>query len=319
MTMLRIKTMSGIPDAGYTASDGLRHRPLQGDRMRDSLFWQTTLAELGLGFQAYAYVSAKGNAGYNVAIWGNDPQTTVLARAHTEVSDDIDFGDFQVGELNVRQLETHRSNAISYSGRRITFELEFKALHDPFSYRQNPCGLPPWFALNRIEQTGWLSGFLELDGQRIPIDRIGHRDHSWGVRNWGLPHHWKWAIAYTPHGDRIVNIWIWIAKGEWGFGGYVVRDNQLVPVDYIKHAARYDAAMGQEHLLAEIIDVKGHVTQLELTRFGILKLPTPGRYPTLISEAACTALIDGAVGSGQFETHWSQTYLDHLVRSGRQE
>ena len=39
---------------------------------------------------------------------------------------------------------------------------------------------------------------LEVAGRRIEWDRrMGHRDHSWGNRDWGVPHHWKWFVAYT--------------------------------------------------------------------------------------------------------------------------
>ena len=67
-----------------------------------------------------------------------------------------------------------------------------------------------------------------MSGRRIEWDRMGHRDHSWGVRDWGVPQHWKWFVAYTESG-RAVNGWIWIAKGEWGFAGYTVRDGVTYP------------------------------------------------------------------------------------------
>ena len=75
-----------------------------------------------------------------------------------------------------------------------------------------------------------MTGVLEVAGRTIEFDRIAHRDHSWGARDWGAPQHWKWLLAHTPSG-RALNAFIWIARGEWGFNGYVLRDGEPVAID----------------------------------------------------------------------------------------
>ena len=281
--------------------------------MRDSLFWEMIMPDEQLGFQAYLYVTGTGHAGFNVVVWGPDETPRVIDFVQAEVPESMDFDDFSLAGLHLIQPELHRTAVLRYEGRDVKLEYSFTALHEPFSYRQNPDGLPDWFAINRFEQTGRVKGFLEVGGRLIAWDRIGHRDHSWGVRNWGVPHHWKWFVAYTPDGDRIVNGWIWIAKGEWGFGGYVVRDGELVAISHIKHHAHYDDDMSQRRLEAEIVDVRGETMQLTLDRFGAVRLPSNDKMGTVIMEAACTASLDGRAGAGQFETHWPTKYLEHLV------
>jgi hypothetical protein len=140
---------------------------------------------------------------------------------------------------------------------------------------------------------------------------MGHRDHSWGVRDWGVPHHWKWFVAYTESG-RALNGWIWIAKGEWGFAGYVVRDGVTYPIRHIDHHAEYGQQMRQRRLCATLTDITGARTELELDVFGVIELPTHDRLQTVIREGACRALIDGEQGAGQFETHWQGAYLDYI-------
>jgi hypothetical protein len=305
------------PLAGYEAHDDLRHRPQPGQRMRDSLFWQVTMPDEELGFQAYMYLSDRGRTGYNVCVWGPGEEPLVLDLEDGEVADDADLDDFRFGGLHLRQPELRRTAQLRYESENARLELDFTALHDTFSYRQNPDGLPSWFAINRFEQTGWVKGFLEVGDRRIEWDRVGHRDHSWGARNWGVPHHWKWFIAYSSTGSRIVNGWIWIAYGEWGFGGYVVRDGELIPVSHIEQHAEYDDDMSQRRLEAELVDVRGNSTQLTLDRFGVVKLPTSDKMDTTIMEAACRASIDGEEGAGQFETHWPLSYLRHLAGTRR--
>jgi len=317
MPPLKVRTAPETPDAGYEPHDDLRHRPAPGGKMRDSLFWEMIMPDERLGFQAYLYLTGAGKAGFNVAVWGPDPSKEVLDLVQRDIPDGMDFDDFKFGGLALTQPQLRRTATLRYESPTIKLEFDYSALHETFSYKQNRDGLPDWFAINRFEQTGWVKGFLEFGGRRIEWNRVGHRDHSWGVRNWGVPHHWKWIIAYTPDGERIVNGWIWIAKGEWGFGGYVVRDGEMLPVSHIKHHAEYTEDMLQKRLEADIHDVRGGVTRLELDSFGVVKLPTNDKMDTIIYEAACNASIDGHAGAGQFETHWPKKYLEHLVAANK--
>ncbi len=187
-------------------------------------------------------------------------------------------------------------------------------MHEPFSYLRNPDGIPGWFAINRFEQTGHVEGYIEISGRRIEWDRIGHCDHSWGLRNWGIPHHWKWFIAYTESG-RAINGWIWIARGEWGYAGYVAENGKAVPVSHIEQKALYNRDMTQRRLDAELVDINGKSTHVVLESFGVVRLPTGDRMDTETWEAACSATIDGEPGAGQFETHWPRKYLEYLVAS----
>ena len=73
--------------------------------------------------------------------------------------------------------------------------------------------------------------------------------------------------------------------------------------------------MSQRRLNAVLVDLEGRETTVVLDRFGLVKLPTGDKIGTIIQEAACSAQIDGMAGVGQFETHWHQAYLDHLIET----
>jgi hypothetical protein len=317
MRIPSIKTVSPMPDAGYQADDDLRHRSVGGGRTRDSLFWEMILPEEQIGFQAYLYLTSDGKAGFNVIIWGRERKPLVLDLVQGEIVDEMDFDDFAFQSIKLIQPANGKTATLFYASENIKLEYRFTGIHDPFSYRQNPDGLPNWFAVNRLEQSGWVKGYLEFAGRRIELDRIGHRDHSWGMRKWGAPHHWKWLVAYTPDAARIVNAWIWLAKGEWGVGGYVVRDGELVPISHVKQRAAYDDDMSQRSIEVRITDIRGEACLLRMERFGIVRLPTGGRQATMIMEAACFATIDGMAAAGQFETQWPQDYLDRIVGSNK--
>lgn len=308
-----IETAPEIADPGYAPDDDLRHRPEPGGKMRDSLFWQLMMPDHGLGFQCYLYLTGDGRAGFNLILWGKDKKPYVLELVQGEVPEEMDFDDFALEGLRVRQPADQKSATISYSSDTVTLEYTFEGFHAPFSYRSNPDGLPTWFARNRLEQSGWVKGFIEWEGGRIELDRVGHRDHSWGTRHWQAPQHWKWLVAYTPDASRIVNAWIWMAKGEMGVGGYVVRDGELVPISHVSQAAEFEDNMTQRRIEVEITDIRGGICALEMERYGLVKLPTGGRFATMIMEAACHAKVDGQAAAGQFECMWPQDYLGKLI------
>ncbi|GLZ48127.1 hypothetical protein Acsp06_43120 [Actinomycetospora sp. NBRC 106375] len=298
----------------FGTRDDLRHRPAAaGGRMRDSLFWEVVLPEERLGLQVYLYLTDRGRTGYNVTVWGPEPEPLALELGGGTVDAAADLDDLTIDGLHVTQPELRRTAVVTYASDALRLHYAFEAVHDAFSYHENPDGLPAWFAINRLEQSGRVHGDLEVGGRRIALDgRMGHRDHSWGPRDWGVPQHWKWFVAYTP-GGRAVNGWLWIARGEWGFAGYVARDGVTTPIAHIEQHATYDDDMTQRRLDATVVDVSGGRTEVVLERFGLVKLPTNERTGTEIWESACDATIDGEPGAGQWETQWSRAYLAHLV------
>jgi hypothetical protein len=300
--------------AYLSPGDDLRHRPAPGNRMRDSLFWEVIVAEEEIGAQVYLYLTDSGRAGYNAVVWGPQAEPLALQLGSGRIDDTADLDDVSFDGLTLRQLEPLQSCVMTYRGDDLAIEFDFDGIHEAFSYLANPDGLPTWFAANRMEQTGRVRGSITIGDRHIKLDHIGHRDHSWGVRDWGVPQHWKWFVAYTPTGVA-VNGWIWIARGEWGFGGYVSRNGETVPIRVIEQHAEYDDQMRQRHLSATVIDVTGGQTVITLDAFGVVELPSVNPMTTVIREAACRASIDGEAGAGQFETHWVGSYLEHLTSS----
>jgi len=171
----------GDIDPGFGPGDDRRHWPATaGGRMRDSLFWELIMPEEKLGLQIYLYVSDRGRAGYNVSVWGQTAEPVALQLAEGTVDAAADFDEFEFGGLTVRQPELRRTCEVRYESEDVRIAYDFTALHDAFSYRSNPDGLPVWFAQNRLEQTGHVTGFLEVAGRRIDWDRTGRAAHAPG-------------------------------------------------------------------------------------------------------------------------------------------
>ena len=108
-----------------------------------------------------------------------------------------------------------------------TFSNGFTGLHDAFDYASNQAGCPPYQATNRYEQGGHFRGTMNWRGRTIQIDGPGHRDHSWGRRDWDAIHHYKWLAVAGP--DRASNLMIALVEGETIYNGYVFVDGKHRP------------------------------------------------------------------------------------------
>jgi hypothetical protein len=292
-----------------TAADDRRHSAAAGARARDSLFWQATLPEQRLGLQLYLPIGGR-RAGWNLAVWGEGIGGPALELGSAELAPDTDLDDLDAGGVRVMHGKPLQTVRLLADTPRIQLDAEFVGRHPAYSYRDSPGGLPGWFAIDRFEQSGWLTGNLRVDGRELRLDTAAHRDHSWGSRDWRMPQHWTWFVAYA--GDRSVNGWIWIAGGTWGFAGYVADGATVTPVDRIEHTIRFDEHYDQQALDAVLIDTTGRRTSVRLESFGVLRLPDE-RSGSEVREAACAGWIDGAQGAGQLECEWPIAYLEHLA------
>jgi hypothetical protein len=299
--------MSG---SALDARDDRRHRPADASKSRDSLFFNLILPEEDLGLQIYTWVDQDGVAGRQVALFGPDRRPVALEVEQEIAMGDADFDDWDAAGLRIGHPQPLHTAQVRFEGQRVALDYDFTGIHEPFAYSQGRAGCPEWMASDRFEQTGRVQGEIRLGERVIAFDQLAHRDHSWGRRHWSVPHHWKWIVAQTPSG-RALHVMLWIARGELGVNGYVLRDGEPVGIVDARAHAEYDEDMTQRQLLATLHDEQGGVTELELDRFALLRLPFGS--DTVVYEAACRASIDGEAGSGQFETLWPASYLERLT------
>jgi hypothetical protein len=291
-------------------ADDYRHRPPDGRKGRDSLYFNLLLPDAGLAVFVYTWVDQAGTAGRLVTAWGPQPHPLAFEIAHGVAMGDADFGDWELAGLRLRHQDPLRTAEIRYRGERLQLAYDFEGSHQAFDYSRNPGGCPQWMAVNRLEQAGRARGELRLGDQVITFDQAAHRDHSWGRRNWRMPQHWKWVVAQTPSGQAL-NLFQWVVRGETGTNGYVLRDGEPVALVEAHCQARYDDDMTSRSLRATLVDETGGQTELVLDRYGTVPLPVGS--DTVLNEAACRGSIDGEPGWGQFETQWPASYIAHLT------
>lgn len=89
------------------------------------------------------------------------------------------------------------------------------------------------------EQSMRVSGTVAFDGDRAAFDGTGHRDHSWGLRDWSILQHLRW-LSGQMDGFAFNAVYMTIA-GTHVTNGYVWRDGRCTAVDEVQLENSFDA------------------------------------------------------------------------------
>jgi len=185
-----------------------------------------------------------------------------------------------------------------------------EGLHEPFSWHENENGCPAWAAHDRYEQSVRTRGRFVVGGRTIDFESMGHRDHSWGTRDWRALQHWKWMNAATLDGSLSVHGWIGFALGGITYNGYVNRAGSVSPITFVTADAQLDENFMHTAVSATLTTADGASLQLEAT--SVAGLPIPARHLQM-NEIAGTATLDGQEAISHIELGWPQAYIKEYV------
>jgi hypothetical protein len=292
----------------FTAADDLLHDIAGIPDGRESLFYVVPLPDEGLAVMAYAWRHAdSGKWGRIVAVGGPDPHSPHVFRIVDGVDlEGEDLDDFTVDGLHVRQPDPLASAEVRYADDDVSIDLRLDALHAPFSWHENADGCPAWAASDRYEQSVRVTGTVTVDGREIAVDGFGHRDHSWGTRDWRALQHWKWMNATTRDGTVSLHAWESLAYAERHVMGYVNRGGTVVPIAAIRATAQLDDRLVHQAVSVEITTDDGATTTLEATLAAGVVIPVATLH---LHEMAMTATIDGEPAVAHVEFGWLQAYV----------
>jgi hypothetical protein len=297
----------------FTPADDLMH-DLSGIAYgRESLLWTVPLPEHGLLVFVYVWrVPETGRFGHFVSVAGDDGgRALVLDETNDVELDGQNFDDCAIGSLRIRQPEPLTVAELSYETGELAYSARFEGLHAPFSWHENEGGCPPWAAADRFEQSCRVTGHLRVAGREVQIDGYGHRDHSWGARDWRALQHWKWINAAAGD-DLSLHAWVSFALGERQVNGYVNREGVVIPLVDVQATATLDDRMLHETVTARLLDAEGGETLLVGRRAAIWQMPIRHLY---LNEAAMSATIDGRAAIAHVELGWPQAYVNDYLQA----
>jgi hypothetical protein len=226
-----------------TESDDLRHELGSDPDARESLVWNVLLPDAERYAIGYVTLKPSMESTRLLVIFGPDGDPVIEIAADRPFEGE-DLDDFAIARMHISQPVRSQAMTVEYAGEQAGLRYRFDAVHAPFDFARNADGCAPVAATNRFEQAGRITGTLSSDGEDIDFATTGHRDHSWGVRDYGSIQHWKWISAQAGPDTAIHAMHTWF-QGRQYTNGYVFRDGELSPIVELRVQTEYDAEMMQ--------------------------------------------------------------------------
>ncbi|OUC80287.1 DUF7064 domain-containing protein [Gordonia lacunae] len=292
-----------------TAADHLRH-DIDGQFARESVAYCLILPEHGLMGHWYTWVNEAGVGGRAFVLHGAGPDPIFFDHRDGLTVGSQDFDDWNLDGAVLRVGEPLRTAQARFESTDLAVEFTFEGIHPAFDYGSNAGGTPGYLAQNRYEQTGRIAGELRWGGETYAFDGPGHRDHSWGTRDWDAIHHYKWIAASGE--DCSANLMWTMAEGEVDVNGYLFVDGLQSPVARASITTDYGDAFVQDVVRAEIVDEAGRSTALDLdTRHTLARWDVSPTFN--FSDTMFTGRLAGHEVRAYVEYTWPRAYLDHLL------
>jgi hypothetical protein len=288
-----------------------RHQLRREALQRESLAYMFQLPDDGVAGYLYSWVDGESVAGSALFMYGpgiGEEPIEHLVTGHP-VPYDMSFDDFRVGGMHTRHQPDPEVAEITYTSDTINIEYRFEATHPAYAYSNHPDGSPSFIADDRLEQSGHISGVIHLPDRDIPFDGMGHRDHSWGTRHWGIAQHWKWCETQAGP-DLAVHFMELHAMGNRIIHGYVWRDGQMGELTDLDVTYEFDEDFWHTSAVAVVTDEHDRVTTMKGEVFArYLMTPHP---ESSNHEGSMRLTIEDVPGVGHLEMQWQRGYLDYI-------
>lgn len=284
-----------------------RHNLRPQAHCREAAAFMFQLPDEGIAGFLYPWVDNKGMAGSAVCVFGPAIDVPIKERfEEVAVPDSMTFKNWDVRGLTMKLGEPHRGIDLSFRGERVQIECHYEALHPPYAFSSHKDGCPSYYADDRTEQHGRLTGTLVVDGKSYTLNTFMQRDHSWGTRIWGLNQHYKWFHATTE--TSAVHFFEMQSFGRTLLRGYVYKDGQMAEIRSVSYDFIYDANMHHEAIDVVATDSAGRTTTIDCKVFA--KFQYDADPMIMLNEGATTVEIDGVSGSGWCEFCWNKNYYE---------
>ena len=155
-----------------------------------------------------------------------------------------------------------------------------------------------WRNQTRYEIPCRVSGHVTIDGERIDVDWVGQRDHSWGARDWWTIE-WTWMAVHLDDGSRWHSSYVPVypTAGE----GYFQLDGAVTETA----SAETTASFSPEGLFGTTIvriEPGGHTLYLSPVAFAPVAMVAEDGRVSFFPRATCrVTTADGRTGVGWVE------------------
>ncbi|WP_232868370.1 DUF7064 domain-containing protein [Pseudonocardia kujensis] len=291
-----------------TDRDRLRHT-ISGPHARESVAYCLILPEHGILGHWYTWVNEHDVAGRALVLHKEGPEPVLFKHVDGLPAGGQNFDDWTLDGIRLTVGDDLQRASAAFHDDEVDLEFTFEAYHPAFDYAQNAEGCPTYLAANRYEQSGRIHGTLAWNGERIEFDGPGHRDQSWGTRDWDAIHHYKWLAVAGE--DISCNLMVTMAHGELDTNGYVYRDGQQSPVTSAQVTTGWGEDWVQDKVQVTVHDDAGRTTDIDMSRYSLARWDVSPTFN--FTDTGFTGTMAGAPVRAYVEYTWPRVYLDHLL------
>lgn len=194
---------------------------------------------------------------------------------------------------------------LHYKSNKCEFDLLFTPINEFYSYNQEKdkkeLGSFKSLATQHIEQAGIFQGSITVNGKKIRFGpSFGHRDHSWGIRNWSLVNNY-WLFSCTFGEDRAFNLWRGTIGNKGFHKGYILDSGENIDIISSKFKGYYKSDK-KEPKGCEIlfIDENNKKHNVKCKVVSSVPIPLPG---CIVYETIARMEYDKYTGYGLLERH----------------
>ncbi len=203
---------------------------------------------------------------------------------------------------------------LKFRSKDLEFELRFEPINKIYPYVTQDSDI----ILNSIgsqhyEQFGIYKGEFVINKNRVEIDPcFGHRDHSWGIRDWSVMDRYRlFCCAFSK--EFAFNLWEgWISNSDMKFvKGYIFDGNQNIKLVESKVTTNYQNK-DRNPIKAEISVLDEWGKKYDFTSNVKVSIPVPPRQSIIyesLAEIQCKGTRSYPTGHGLLEYLFHEPYI----------
>lgn len=213
--------------------DDRLHTPSGDKGWRESFYFNFVDLKSGIsGFTTIGLMPALKKREFVFAIFHGDRQTLHFAepKGPFESSGTEPLSD---GTVTYEELEPMKKWRLRLSKRDAAADLIWESRFPPFQF--GGCSGTSWSG--HFEQSGIVTGTVELGGAHLKVEGLGHRDKSWGPRDWHID---SWFALHAQFRNSAIGLRRDFTGTSFSLSGGVLSAESSIPIASMELQTEYD-------------------------------------------------------------------------------
>ncbi len=160
------------------------------------------------------------------------------------------------GIVTYEQIESLKKWRLRLSNDGAEADLLWEGRFSPFQF--GGCSGTSWSG--HFEQSGIVTGTVKIGGARFQVKGLGHRDKSWGPRNWHID---SWFALHAQFSSFSIGLRRDFTGQSFALSGGISSAESHVPIASMELQTEYDETNIPKSARSRVVGADGHSYTLE--------------------------------------------------------